>query len=189
MKGLTKTQIKKIKGFALKHYKKLDETHGIEHANRTVKLAEYLAKKEGANLQITRLGALLHQFHSGKIVERFLRKIKVSEEILRKLIECAECSWAKKIYLRAKNLEAKIVWDADKLQVLGPFGVIREIGYRIGARKKTFREAIEHTRWISSQIFRILQTKTAKKLAKKPHQFIPKFWKIFDKWDKVKLYL
>ena len=50
MNKLTKEQIKKIKDFALSCYKKLDETHGIKHAERTVKLSNYLAKKEGANL-------------------------------------------------------------------------------------------------------------------------------------------
>lgn len=79
MNKLTKNQIKKIKEFALKYYKTLDETHGLEHAKRTVKLAEYLAKKEGADLQIVRLGALLHQFHKErvKIVEKFLRREKL----------------------------------------------------------------------------------------------------------------
>jgi len=187
MNKLTKNQIKKIEKFALNYYKTLDETHGIEHAKRTIKLAEYLAKKEKANLQIVRLGALLHQFHDGKIVKRFLRKIKVDDKISKKLAEIAECSWAKKLEMKAKSLEAKVVWDADKLQVFGPFGVIREISCNAGPRKKTFREALKHTRWITGKIYSFLQTKTAKNLAKKSHQFILKFWKIFDKWDKAKL--
>jgi len=187
MSKLTKRQIKKIKGFALKYYKKLDETHGVEHMKRIVKLAEYLAKKERANLQIVRFGALLHQFHNGKIVEKFLKKIKVDNEISKKLAEIAECSWAKKLEIKAKSLEAKIVWDADKLQVLGPFGVIREIACNVGARRKKFRDALKRARWITRNVYNFLQTKTAKKLAKKPHKFTLKFWKIFDKWNKVKL--
>jgi uncharacterized protein len=187
MNKLTKAQIKKIERFALNHYKTLDETHGIEHAKRTVKLAEYLAKKEKANLQIVRLGALLHQFHNGRIVEKFLRKIKVDDEISKKLVEIAECSWAKKLEMKTKSLEAKVVWDADKLQVFGPFGVIREISCDMGPQKKTFREALKHTRWITGKVYYFLQTKSAKKIAKNPHQFMFKFWKIFDKWDKVKL--
>ena len=187
MNKLTKNQIEKIRNFAFNYYKTLDETHGIEHAKRTVKLTEYLAKKEGANLQIVKLGALLHQFHDGKIVEKFLRKIKVDDKISKKLAEIAECSWAKKLEMKAKSLEAKVVWDADKLQVFGPFGVIREISCDMGPRKKIFREALKHTRWITGKIYSFLQTKSAKKLAKEPYKLILKFWKIFDKWDKVKL--
>jgi uncharacterized protein len=183
---LTKKQIKQIKKFALNYYKKLDEMHGIEHAKRTVKLAEYLAKKEGANLEIVRLGALLHQFHNGKIVEKFLRKIKVPEEIKNQLVHCVECSSSTNIH-KAKTIEAKVVYDADKLQVIGPFGIIREIACDLKARKMGFVEAIKHTRAISKRLYKTLQTKNAKKLAEKPHQFMLKFWKIFDRWDKVKL--
>jgi uncharacterized protein len=182
---LTKNQIKKIKRFALDYYKTLDETHGIEHAKRTIKLAEYLAKREGANLQIARLGSLLHQFHNGKIVERFLRKIKLDEKLIRQLVHCVECSESTQIS-KANTIEAKVVYDADKLQVIGPFGIIREIACDSGPRKMSFRKALKHTRTISEQLYKTLQTKTAKKLSKKPHQFILKFWKIFDKWDKVK---
>jgi len=89
--------------------------------------------------------------------------------------------------MKAKSLEAKVVWDADKLQVFGPFGVIREISCDMGPRKKIFREALKHTRWITGKIYSFLQTKSAKKLAKEPYKLILKFWKIFDKWDKVKL--
>jgi len=187
MNRLTKNQIKKIRNFALKYYKTLDETHGIEHANRTVKLAEYLAKKEGANLQIVRSGALLHQFHNGRIVEKFLRRLKINKEIIKALVHCAECSWSKILHKGAKTLEAKVVYDADKLQVVGPFGIIREISCNVGPRNLKFRKALRRARMIEQKVIATLQTKTAKNLAKKPHQFILKFWKIFDKWDKVKL--
>jgi uncharacterized protein len=182
---LTKLQLRQIKKIALDYYKKLNETHGVGHVTRTIKLAEYLAKRESANLQIARLGALLHQFHNGKIVERFLRKIKLDEKLIRQLVHCVECSESTQIS-KAKTIEAKVVYDADKLQVIGPFGIIREIVCDSGPRRMSFRKALKHTRAISKQLYKTLQTKTAKKLAKKPHQFILKFWKIFDKWDKVK---
>ena len=189
MKKLTKMQIKKIERFALNHYKTLDETHGIEHAERTVKLAEYLAKKEGANVRIARLGALLHQFHNGKIVEKFLKRLKIDKGIIKQLVHCVESSGRENIP-KAKTIEAKVVYDADKLQVVGPFGIIREISCDVASpRNKKFREALKHTKMVEERCFETLQTKTAKNLAKKPHQFILKFWKIFDKWDKAKLYL
>ena len=187
MNNLTKSQIKKLKEFAFNYYKTLDETHGIEHANRTVKLAEYLGKKEGANLQITRLGAVLHQFHNGEIVKKFLRKIKVDEEISNKLAKIADCSWAKKAEMKAKSIEAKVVWDADKLQVIGVFGIIREITCNMWPRKMGFRKSLKYTRMLEKKIYNNLQTKTAKKIVKETHQFTLKFWKIFDKWDKAKL--
>lgn len=188
MKKLTKKQIKEIKEFALNYYRKIKEPeHGVEHAKKTIKLAEYLAKKEGANIEIARLGALLHQFHNGKIVGEFLKKIKIGEEIIKQLVHCVE-SCGRENIPKTKTLEAKVVYDADKLQVIGPYGIIREIICDVlPPRNKKFHEALKHTMTVEEQCFRTLQTKTAKDLAKKPHQFLLKFWKIFDKWDKTKL--
>lgn len=188
MNKLTKTQIKKIKKFALEYYKKIKEPeHGIEHANKTIKLAEYLAKKENANIQIAKLGALLHQFHKGRVVEKFLKKLKIDKKIIKQLVHCVECSGRENIP-EAKTIEAKVVYDADKLQVVGPFGIIREISCDMAPpRNRKFREALKHTKMVEKRCFETLQTKTAKKLAKQPHQFVLRFWKILDKWDKLKL--
>jgi uncharacterized protein len=182
---ITKTQINKIKRFSKKHFKKLDQTHGVEHLNRTVKLAIYLGKKEKANIQIVKLSAMLHQFHNPKTVKRFLKKIKVDKNIIERIVHCVECSDMKNVH-KAKTIEAKVVYDADKLQVVGPFGIIREISCDVYPRKLKFREALKHTKHIEQKCFKTLQTKTAKKLAKRPHQYVVKFWKILDKWDKVK---
>jgi HD superfamily phosphodiesterase len=188
MNKLTKTQIKKIKKFALAYYKKIEEPeHGIEHANRTIKLAEYLARKEKANIQIARLGALLHQFHNGSVVEKFLKKIKVDKKITGQLVHCVEAAGRENIP-RAKTVEAKVVYDADKLQVVGPFGIIREIACDMAPpRNKDFPEALRHTKKVEKRCFETLQTKTAKKLAKQPHQLVLRFWKVLDKWDKLEL--
>lgn len=186
MNQLTENQIKRIEEFSLKYYKKLDEMHGIGHAKRTVQLAKYLAKKEDANPQIVRLGALLHQFHNGKIVESFLKKIKVDKETKNQLVHCVECSSSKNIH-KAETIEAKVVYDADKLQVIGPFGVIREICCDVELRGAGFRQAVKHARVSGRRLYNTLQTKTAKKLAQKLHQFMLKFWRIFDKWNRVQL--
>jgi uncharacterized protein len=184
---LNKNQIKQIERFAYNYYKKLDQTHGIEHLNRTVKLAVYLAKRENANIQVVKLGAILHQFHNGKVVKKFLEKIKVDKEITEQIVHCVDCSDMKNVH-KAKTTEAKIVYDADKLQVVGPFGIIREISCDIVApRNMKFREALEHTKIIEQKCFGTLQTKTGNKLAKEPHEYVVRFWKILDKWDNAKM--
>lgn len=187
MSKLGQSQIKKIKKFAFEHYKKMKEPlHGVEHADRTVRLAEYLAKKENADVQIVKLGALLHQIHDAKIVEKFLKKLKIDKKTIKQLVHCVECAGRENIP-KAKTIEAKVVYDADKLQVVGPFGFLREIICDLTfPRNKKFPIALKHAKTIEEICFKTLQTKTAKKLAKKPHQFFLKFWKIFNKWDKAK---
>lgn len=177
---LTDGQIKQIEKFALGYYRKLDTTHNIEHAERTVKLAEYLAKKEKADVQICKLGALLHQFHDGKKVDKFLRKIRLDDDMRKQLVHCVECSATKNVH-KAETTEAKIVYDADKLQCIGSFGILRELAFR----KMPFREGIKFVRRHEKRIFKNFQTKTARKLAKEPHRLVIKFFKIFDKQDKV----
>jgi len=186
-KQLTRKQMLQIEKFAYKYYKNLDQTHGIEHLKRTVKLAIYLGKKENANIQIVKLGAILHQFHNGNIVKRFLKKIGVDKNLIKQITHCVDCSSMKNIH-KAKTIEAKVVYDADKLQVVGPFGIIREICYdMMPPRNMEFRKALEHSRMIEQKCFETLQTKTARKLAKYPHEYVVKFWKILYKWDKARV--
>jgi len=176
-----------IEKFASNYYKNLDQTHGTEHLKRTVKLAVYLGKIEKSNIQIVKAGAILHQFHNRNIVKKFLEKIKVDKNLIKQIIHCVDCSSMKNVH-KAKTIEAKVVYDADKLQVVGPFGIIREICCdMVPPRNMVFREALKHTRAIEQKCFETLQTKTAKKLAKQPHDYVVDFWEILDKWDRVKL--
>ena len=183
--SLTKAQRDEIYRFAYNHYKKLDQTHGIEHLKRTIKLATYLAKREEADLQISKLGAILHQLHDAELVESFLGKIKVDKNLIKQIVHCVYCSDRKNIH-EAKTVEAKIVYDADKLQVVGPFGIIREISYcKAPPRKWSFRESLKYTRAAEQKYFKTLQTKTARKMAKESHEYLSRFWRILDKWDKA----
>lgn len=183
---LSETQTDQIRKFAHDHYRKLDQTHGIEHLNRTVKLAIYLAKKEGANTDIVKVGAMLHQLHDAGTVRKFLEEIELDENLIKEIVHCVECCRVREI-AKAKTIEAKVVYDADKLQVLGPFGIMREISCNmVPPRSMTFRDALKNTIITEQKCFETLQTETAKKLAKQPHEYVVGFWKILDKWDKVK---
>ena len=185
---LNKKQIKQIERFAFDYYKKQDSQHNLNHAYKTMKLAIHIARKEKANIMIAKYGALLHQFHPErkKLVEHFLRRIDIDKNIIKQLVHCVECTDRKTIY-KAKTLEAKVVFDADKLQAIGPLGVIRNTLYVIEYYKMSFDDAIKYGKWGDKSCFILLQTKTAKKLAKEPHELAMKFYKILDKWNKVEL--
>jgi HD superfamily phosphodiesterase len=178
---VTKQHDSAIKTFAKSYYQKLDQTHGLEHFDRTLHIAKYLTQAEGANWTIVRYGAMLHQIHNSKIVRIFLTKIGCDNEFIEKIVHCIGCISPKHIK-EAKTIEAKVVYDADKLQVIGPFGVIREMAYR-KSLGESFREAYTHTRRIEEKLFNTLQTRTAKKLAKNPHQLLNEFWKYFEQFD------
>ncbi len=58
-------QMKKIEEFALEKASKLDYNHNEDHVIRTVKLAEFLAEKEGADVEVCRAAAYLHDIAKG----------------------------------------------------------------------------------------------------------------------------
>lgn len=183
---LTKSQAGKTRKFAYDYYKTLDATHGIEHLERTLKLAAYLAEKEEADKLIVKYGAMLHQFHDADTVEKFLNRIKVDKGLAGKVAHCVRCSDMRNAR-KAKTIEAKVVYDADKLQVVGPFGIMREISCDMAPQRGMgFREALEHTRAIERKCFETLQTRTAKRMAEQPHNYVVRFWEILDMWDKAK---
>jgi uncharacterized protein len=183
---LTDEQMKAIEAFALRKYSGLDYAHNVNHAHRTVKIAEYLAKKEGANVLVCKLGALLHQYHpeGAEEVNKFLETLGIESKLREHIVNCVE-SVARSTVHKAKTLEAKIVFDADKLQIVGPFGIIRQVAYLIENRKLDFNEAIKETKELQIDIFNRLQTHTAKRLAMRPHELALEFFNIFEKWDKA----
>ena len=184
--SITDKQIKEIKAFALHKYRNLDYSHNVNHAYRSVKLAIFLAKQEGANILICKLASLLHQYHpeESQKVEKFLQSIDLEKGLREQIVHCVE-SVARSTVHKAMTLEAKVVFDADKLQIIGPFGLVREISHRTMTKNFNFHTAVKETKELQEDIYTRLQTKTAKKLAAKPHKFSQKFFKIFEKWDKV----
>ncbi len=179
-------KLEEIEEFARNHYIQLDETHGIEHMERTIELAEYLAEKEGADREVVRLGASLHQIHDAGEVREFLESTGIDEDLVEELAHCVRCSELENID-EAETVEAKVVFDADKLQVVGPFGIMREIACDVGAREKGFRESLEHTREIEEKCFEKLQTETGRRIGRKHHEELDSFWKLFDEMDDVNI--
>lgn len=81
------------------------------------------------------------------------------------------------------SLEAKVVFDADAIQVLGPWGVIREIACNIKTRNKSLQKSIQDARNIEKLFYKALQTETARNMIKESHDLMKKFWQIYDNWE------
>ena len=116
--------------------------HDWWHIYRVWNLAKNIAKKEGANLLIVELAALLHdiadwKFHDGdetigpKIAGQFLIKNQVSPEVMTPVIEIiASISYkGAGVPTPMKSLEGKVVQDADRLDAIGAMGIARTFAY------------------------------------------------------------
>ncbi len=181
---LTDEQISKIEKYALEKYWTLDYTHGPNHGERTERLAEYIAKKEGADVQICKLGGLLHQYHPEGAwnVNRFLEEIGVDDKIRKQLVHCVECVELDTIK-KATTLEAFVVFDADKLQVLGPFGLVREVAYRTLTKNIDYISAYKQAEDLQNQVIGHLRTKTAKEIASSLHDITDWVFYTLHEWE------
>ncbi len=181
---LTDRQIALIEDFALKKYRSLDDTHGADHCEKTTILASHLAKREGADELIARLGALLHQFHpeGAAQVDEFLISIDIPQKIKDRVVHCVKCVEPTTIHT-AQTIEAKVVFDADKLQTLGPYGMVREVVYRTRRKDIDFRVAFREAKDLQKQMASLLQTATGQALYEKMKDLSGLMFQTIEEWD------
>lgn len=119
-----------------------DPVHGFEHVLRVLALAERIARAEGADLEIVRVAVLLHDIardvedeeasqhdHAALAAER-------ARMILRghppERVE-AVCQAIRSHRFRSgpplETLEARVLFDADKLDAMGAIGIARAFAY------------------------------------------------------------
>lgn len=186
--NLTNAQIGKIEKFTKKYYGTLDFLHNETHLNGTVKLAEYICKKEGGNKKIVKLGAMIHQFHGHeKILINYLRKLKIDKKTIANLIKMVKFRPHHPQTPPATTIEEKITYDVDALQVLGPFGTLRVFTEKI-KQEKNLSKAIKEIEKLQKIFLTNLQTKTAKHLIKKPQKINDIFLDLSKKENKEKYF-
>jgi uncharacterized protein len=136
-------------------YKNADVVHDFEHVERVYRMAERLALAEGANLEIVHAAALLHDAEGTTpgAEERRDHHLSSADFAARVLVEegwPAEKIAAVQHCIRAHRfrdaseppatIEAKVLFDADKLDVLGAIGAARTIAYATLAGEPVFAE-------------------------------------------------
>lgn len=137
-------------------YPEKDPVHGFDHVLRVMRSAEEIGRELGADLEILRAAALLHdaagadpredrarhENASAEFAHEILGAEGWSEDRIEEVVECV-LSHRYRGQQRPKSLEAQILFDADKLDVVGAFGVARTIGYAIQAGEPIFAEPSE----------------------------------------------
>ena len=122
---------------ARQYYGDNDISHSFEHVRRVVALAERIAKAEGADVDIVRTAALLHdigreeQSRTGachaKVGARLSREILTdhSPEFVSAVVHAIATHRYRDQDTIPQTLEAKVLFDADKLDAIGAIGVGR----------------------------------------------------------------
>jgi uncharacterized protein len=192
-------------------YPQADPVHGFDHVQRVFELATRLAEAEGANLEIVQAAALLHDVQGGDTVggeagrsDHHLESAAFARSILEKegwpearieaVQHCIRSHRYRSTSERPQTLEAQILFDADKLDVLGAIGVVRTIAYDVVTHQPVYEEPSEkflktgekepgegHSSYHEfmfklRKIKDLLHTQTARTLAEGRHDFLVDFF-------------
>jgi uncharacterized protein len=136
-------------------YTQSDAVHNFEHVLRVYQMAERLAASVGADLEIVRAAALLHdaegttpgseerashQHASAEFATQVLRAEGWPEERIAAVTHCIRAHRFRDNSEPPATLEAKVLFDADKLDVIGAIGVVRVIAYATLAGQPPYAE-------------------------------------------------
>ena len=134
--------IEKTINFVKEKLKGAEAGHDWFHIERVWKLSKKISEKEGGNIEVIELSALLHdiadpKFHNGdeylaiKISSEFLKSIKVEEKIINQVLYIIENISFKNRKESHQNpsLELQIVQDADRLDAIGAIGIARTFNF------------------------------------------------------------
>jgi len=186
-------------------------SHAWDHTERVLQLCLRIGRKEKADLGILRLAAVLHDIGrseedrtNGKIchseagaalARTILEAHGVPEDAITRVVHCIETHRFRKKAVPATK-EAKVLFDADKLDSIGAVGIGRaflfagEVGARLHNKDRdisktlpytkedtAFREYIVKLRWVKDRIF----TREGRRIARERHAFMVEF---FDRLDR-----
>lgn len=132
--------IESIRDFARNHFADAKYSHDWEHTERVYRLCMHIGRVEGADLEVLAIAALLHDI--GRAIQDTSRGTlchaeqgaRIAEEILEKhimplekkenIIHCIVSHRYRNSH-HPQSLEAKVLFDADKLDAIGAVGIAR----------------------------------------------------------------
>jgi HD superfamily phosphodiesterase len=189
---ITKQQLAEIEKFAEECMKNNDPWHNIDHVKQTVVAAEYLAKKEKANVEQCIIATWLHDISKYKEsktnnINHGTDAAKVAKPFLLKLgfdlKDVDDICYAIHMHNKTevgKTKESKIVWDADKIRTLGPYGIICGVcnfNYLGLSQEEAMLKTLDE---YNTYVFTYFRTKTARKLEKKYMKLMKEFHKQYQ---------
>jgi len=132
-----------------------DAVHGFDHIERVYHLCEKLGEAEGANLEIVRAAALLHDSQgsapdgserpnhhllSAEFAGQVLKNEGWADSHIQAVQHCIRAHRFRHNGEEPATIEARVLFDADKLDVIGAIGAARTLGYALKAGTPFFAE-------------------------------------------------
>lgn len=210
---LEKQQLNKTENFIRSEFESEGSGHDWWHIYRVRKMALKIAEKEGGDIFLIEISALLHDLDDWKInsgkhlnkTKKWLEKIGVNESQQDKILQIIdEVSFkGAGVETKANSKEAQIVQDADRLDAIGAIGIARTFAYggnknrliyhpdikptlhqSFDDYKKTTAPTINHFYEKLLLLKNRLNTNTAIAIAENRHKFMEDFLtRFFDEWE------
>ena len=191
------------------YYQDDDPVHGFSHVLRVYRLCEKIGQEENADLRILRAAALLHDIEgdvdlrknhhlaAADFAEEILVKEGWKEDQIQAVLHCIRAHRFRNQDEEPETLEAKVLFDADKIDAIGAVGIARAVSYAVRAGMDVFAppsqqylstgelapgesQSVSHEylyklRHLKDRMF----TKTGRSLAQERHDLMVSF---FDGW-------
>ena len=158
--------------------------HDLQHTLRVYGNALAIAETEpAADMFIISVAALLHDVDDYKLyntteyqnARTFLKDNFIPEGLTQRIIETIDSvSFSKNRDRRPETLEGQIVQDADRLDALGAIGIARTFAFG-GEHHRPMEQTFRHFDEKLLLLKDMMNTKAAKTIAKKRHEFIENY--------------
>ncbi len=197
-------------------YSDEDPVHDFAHIERVYKMASRLAVQEKANLLIVQTAALLHDaegsapggdkseranhhLNSAEFAEQVLIHAGWQKDDISRVLHCIRAHRFRSGLEEPATIEAKVLFDADKLDVLGAVGAARTIAYAVldhmpvyadiseqfeltgkeepGEKHSSYHEYIFKLRKVKDRLY----TNSAKVIARDRHRYLKNFYERLQK--------
>jgi uncharacterized protein len=199
-------------------FKNASGCHDWTHVERVLKLALKIGEKEGADLDILEVATLLHDIgrksemknkgkfchaeEGAKFAKNILKKYNLNKSTIDNILHCIISHRYRNSYI-PNTIEAKVLYDADKLDSIGAVGIARDFLFagnagsnclytgnekRLSKKEKDYSYGKEDSAILEYEIkLRKIKdkiiTKTGKKIAKERHLFMKEYFKRF--WKEI----
>jgi len=138
------------------YYPDDDPVHGLSHVLRVYRLCEKIGQKENADLKILRAAALLHDVEgdvdvrknhhlaAADFAEKTLNKEGWQEQEIEAVLHCIRAHRFRNQEEEPRTVEAKVLFDADKIDAIGAVGIARAVSYAVRAGMDVYAPPSEH---------------------------------------------
>ena len=201
--------VENIKLLAKKLFEGANGSHDWDHTMRVSMLSKHIGAAEGSDMDVLLIatylhdigrcyqdascGAVCHAEKGAQMAWPVIKELPISESRKENIIHCIRSHRFRGNHT-PETMEARVLFDADKLDSIGAVGVARAFLFagEIGARLHSPDVSIENSRSYSrddtgyrefmvklSRIKNKIQTKEGRKMAKDRHDFMECFFKHF----------